>query len=45
MQSIYRRDGIKGFYRGFGSFYLNFALRFPLTFAIYYELLNYDFLK
>ena len=32
---IYRAGGLKGFYRGFGSLYINFALRFPVTFAIF----------
>lgn len=34
-QGIYKREGIKGFYRGVGSLYINFALRFPLTFTIF----------
>jgi Mitochondrial carrier protein len=34
-QGIYKKEGIKGFYRGVGSLYINFALRFPLTFTIF----------
>jgi len=34
-RDIYRRNGFRGFYQGYGSLYLNFALRFPLTFGLY----------
>ena len=32
---IYKGGGMNGFYKGFGSLYINFALRFPLTFSIF----------
>jgi hypothetical protein len=37
---IYRTNGFRGFYQGFSSLYLNFAIRFPVTFSIYFLLMN-----
>ena len=37
---IYKQRGIGGFYQGFGSLYINFALRFPLTFALFYSMMD-----
>jgi hypothetical protein len=39
-RSIYEKEGIKGFYRGYSSLYINFALRFPITFALQFEILK-----
>jgi hypothetical protein len=36
--NIYIKNGFKGFYQGLGSLYINFALRFPITFSIFYGL-------
>ena len=32
---IYKLNGIKGFYQGYRMFYINFAIRFPLTFSLF----------
>ena len=37
-KTIYKQNGYRGFYQGFGSLYINFALRFPITFSIFYGL-------
>ena len=37
---IYRTSGARGFYQGYLSLYINFALRFPLTFALYNVLME-----
>lgn len=37
-KDIYCHNSIKGFYQGFSSLYLNFAIRFPVTFSIYFSL-------
>lgn len=34
-KSIYIKNGFKGFYQGVGSLYINFAIRFPITFSIF----------
>ena len=39
-KSIYNEGKLKAFYRGYPSLYINFALRFPLTFALQFEILN-----
>ena len=39
-KSIYKEGKIKAFYRGYSSLYINFALRFPLTFALQFEILK-----
>ena len=39
-KSIYEKEGLKGFYRGYSSLYINFALRFPITFALQFEILK-----
>ena len=39
-KSIYKEGKIKAFYRGYPSLYINFALRFPLTFALQFEILK-----
>ena len=39
--SIYNKEGLKGFYRGYSSLFVNFALRFPITFALQFEILKY----
>ena len=39
-RSIYEKEGSKGFYRGYSSLYVNFALRFPITFALQFEILK-----
>ena len=35
IKKIIRDYGIKGFYKGYTIFYINFAIRFPLTFSIF----------
>lgn len=37
---ILKKDGWRGFYRGYGSLYLNFAIRFPLTLALQCEIMK-----
>ena len=37
---IYNTEGLKGFYRGYSSLFVNFALRFPITFALQFEILK-----
>lgn len=37
-KNIYNTNGFKGFYQGFGSLFINFAMRFPITFSIFYAL-------
>ena len=39
-KSIYDKEGLKGFYRGYSSLFVNFALRFPITFALQFEILK-----
>ncbi len=39
-KSIYNEGKLKAFYRGYPSLYVNFALRFPLTFALQFEILK-----
>lgn len=39
-KDIYQTNGFRGFYQGFGSLYINFAIRFPVTFSIYFLLMN-----
>ena len=39
-KDIYRIKGIKGFYQGVHVLYINFAIRFPLTFSLYLFLMN-----
>jgi hypothetical protein len=39
-KSIYKEGKLKAFYRGYPSLYINFALRFPLTFALQFEILK-----
>ena len=39
-KEIIVKDGFKGFYRGYASLYLNFAIRFPLTLALQFEILK-----
>ena len=39
-KSIYKNDKIRGFYRGYPSLFINFAIRFPLTFALQFEILK-----
>ena len=39
-QSIYEKEGLKGFYRGYTSLFVNFALRFPITLALQFEILK-----
>jgi hypothetical protein len=39
-RSIYEKEGAKGFYRGYSSLFVNFALRFPITFALQFEILK-----
>ena len=39
-RSIYEKEGVKGFYRGYSSLFVNFALRFPITFALQFEILK-----
>jgi len=37
---IYKKNGFKGFYTGYPSLLVNFALRFPLTLALQFEILK-----
>ena len=39
-RAIYEKEGIKGFYRGYSSLFVNFAMRFPITFALQFEILK-----
>lgn len=39
-RTIYEKEGLKGFYRGYSSLFVNFALRFPITFALQFEILK-----
>lgn len=39
-KEIIMKDGLKGFYRGYASLYINFAIRFPLTLALQFEILH-----
>lgn len=39
-KDIYVTNGLRGFYQGFGSLYINFAIRFPVTFSIYFLLMK-----
>jgi hypothetical protein len=39
-RTIYEKEGVKGFYRGYSSLFVNFALRFPITFALQFEILK-----
>ena len=39
-KSIYKEGKLKAFYRGYSSLYINFALRFPLTFALQFEIVK-----
>lgn len=40
VRDILERDGVRGFYRAYPSLYLNFAIRFPLTLALQFEILH-----
>jgi len=40
IKSIYKEGKIKAFYRGYSSLYINFALRFPLTFALQFKIID-----
>lgn len=40
IKDIYNNEGFKGYYRGWTGLFLNFTLRFPLTFAINSYLIN-----
>ena len=37
-RNIYNNEGIKGFYRGYSSLFISFALRFPITFALQFQI-------
>lgn len=39
-KDVFQKDGIKGFYKGYSSLFVNFALRFPITFALQFEILK-----
>jgi hypothetical protein len=39
-KSIYKNGKLKAFYKGYPSLFINFALRFPLTFALQFEILK-----
>ena len=39
-RTIYEKEGVKGFYRGYSSLFVNFAMRFPITFALQFEILK-----
>jgi hypothetical protein len=39
-KTIMKNQGPRGFYAGIGSLYINFALRFPLTYALYQHFIN-----
>ena len=41
IKEIWNNNGIKGFYKGYPSLYLNFAIRFPLTLALQFEIIKY----
>ena len=41
---LYKTYGLRGFYQGIGGLYLNFALRFPLTYALYQYFIKEDFI-
>jgi hypothetical protein len=39
-KTIFQNEGIHGFYKGYSSLFVNFALRFPITFALQFEILK-----
>ena len=39
-KEILVKEGIKGFYKAYPSLYINFAIRFPLTLALQFEILR-----
>ena len=39
-KEILMKDGLRGLYRGYSSLYINFAIRFPLTLALQFEILK-----
>jgi hypothetical protein len=39
-KTIYEKEGLQGFYKGYSSLFVNFALRFPITFALQFEVLK-----
>ena len=39
-KDVFQKDGLKGFYKGYSSLFVNFALRFPITFALQFEILK-----
>jgi len=41
VRDIVVKDGFRGFYRGYSSLFLNFAIRFPLTLALQFEIIKY----
>lgn len=41
-RALYKERGVSAFYQGFGSLYVNFALRFPFTFALYRLMMDWD---
>jgi hypothetical protein len=43
VKDIYSQEGIKGFFKNYKVLYINFALRFPLTLAIFNYLQSYKF--
>lgn len=40
VKNIYKNDKIIGFYKGYSSLFINFAIRFPLTFALQFIILE-----
>jgi hypothetical protein len=40
MKEIQLKDGVKGFFRGYPMLYINFAIRFPFTLAIFNYLMR-----
>ncbi len=44
IKDLWNKKGVKGFYNGYGSLFINFAMRFPLTLMVN-EYLGYHFYK
>jgi hypothetical protein len=41
IKEIINNNGVKGFYSGYSSLYINFAIRFPLTLALQFQIIDF----
>jgi hypothetical protein len=41
VKEIINNNGFKGFYSGYSSLYINFAIRFPLTLALQFQIMDF----